>query len=144
MFHREAMRLLPAILRLFIAAAFASAAAPSACAGLQPAQLAVIVNDDEPNSVELGEYYRVARGIPEANIVHVRIPGSPRKLSAEQFARLKAEIDGKLGENVQAVLMVWTAPYAVECNGITAAYALGFDPEQCLKSCAPGSLSALK
>lgn len=128
------MRLIFILLSLL--AATATQAAP-----LQPAQLAVVINDDEPNSVELGEYYRVARGIPEANIVHVRIPGKPRKLGVEQFAKLKAEIDGQLRPEVQAVLMVWTAPYAVECNGITAAYALGFDPAQCANTCAPGKPS---
>jgi uncharacterized protein (TIGR03790 family) len=117
------------------------AAAAVQAAPLQPAQLGLVINDDEPNSVELGEYYRVARGIPDANIVHVRIPNQPRKLNAEQFARLKAEIDDKLGPAVQAVLMVWTAPYAVECNGITAAYALGLDPALCLAKCGTGKPS---
>jgi uncharacterized protein (TIGR03790 family) len=126
-----------AIFLPFLLATSIAGAAP----GLQPAQLGVVINDDEPNSVELGEYYRTARGIPEANIVHVRIPGKPRKLTAEQFAKLKDEIDGKLKPDVQAVLMVWTAPYAVECNGITAAYALGFDAEQCAKTCGAGKPS---
>jgi uncharacterized protein (TIGR03790 family) len=42
---------------------------------------------------------------------------------------------------VQAVLMVWTAPYKVECNSITGAYTLGFDPSQCAKTCASGRSS---
>ncbi len=128
--------LLPAVL-----ATVALHACAQGATGLQPARLAIVINDDEPNSVELGEYYRTARGIPEKNVVHVRIPGKPRKLTAEQFAELKAEIDGKLGAEVRAVLMVWTAPYAVECNGITAAFTLGYDPEQCARSCAPGKPS---
>jgi uncharacterized protein (TIGR03790 family) len=128
---------LRAALILPLLAATAVQAAPP----LQPAQLGVVINDDEPNSVELGEYYRVTRGIPETNMVHVRIAGKPRKLGAEQFAKLKAEIDAKLPPAVQAVLMVWTAPYAVECNGITAAYTLGFDPAQCANTCAPGKPS---
>ncbi|UGQ49189.1 TIGR03790 family protein [Massilia endophytica] len=110
--------------------------------GLQAAHLAVIVNDDEPNSVAIAEHYRKARDIPARNMVHVRIPGKPRKLTAEQFARLKEEIDSKLPADIDAVLMVWTAPYAVECNAITAAYTLGFDPQQCLKPCGPGRPSA--
>jgi len=131
-------------LRIIIPAlllATATATTQAAPASLQPSQLALVINDDEPNSVEIGELYRSARNIPEKNIVHVRIPNRPRKLDAEQFAKLKAEIDGKLGPDVQAVLMVWTAPYAVECNGITAAYTLGFDAQQCVKTCAPGTQS---
>ncbi|WP_229415977.1 TIGR03790 family protein [Pseudoduganella armeniaca] len=134
------MRIIPSVLALLLAAS--GAHAQGSAPGLQPSQLALVINDDEPNSVEIGELYRTARGIPERNIVHVRIPNKPRKLDAEQFARLKQEIDSKLGAEVEAVLMVWTAPYAVECNGITAAYTLGFDPDQCNKSCGPGRQSA--
>jgi uncharacterized protein (TIGR03790 family) len=105
---------------------------------LKPDQLAIVINDAEPNSVTVGEYYRKRRGIPAANVVHVRIPGKPREIGAARFAELKDEIDAHLGPNVQAVLMVWTAPYKVECNSITGAYSLGFDPGQCARTCMPG------
>jgi uncharacterized protein (TIGR03790 family) len=105
---------------------------------LQPNQLAIVINDDEPNSVAVGAYYRKRRNIPAANVVHVRIPGKPRQISPERFADLKEQIDARLPPQVQAVLMVWTAPYAVDCNSITGAYSLGFDPSQCVKTCAAG------
>jgi uncharacterized protein (TIGR03790 family) len=105
---------------------------------LQPEQLAIVINDAEPNSVKVGEYYRKRRGIPAANVVHVRIPGKPREISPERFAQLKEDIDAHLRPDVQAVLMVWTAPYKVACNSITGAYTLGFDPDQCIKTCLPG------
>ncbi|TFW18996.1 TIGR03790 family protein [Duganella callida] len=107
-------------------------------AGLKPAQLALVINDDEPNSVEVGEYYRQARNVPAENVVHVRLPDHPRKLDAAQFRQLKEHIDARLGPHIQAVLMVWTAPYAVECNGITAAYTLGLDSSLCGAPCGPG------
>lgn len=106
-------------------------------AGLQAAQLAVVVNDDEPNSVTIGEFYRQARDIPARNVVHVNIPGKPRKLTADQFRHLQQLIELQLPAGIQAVLMVWTAPYAVECHAITAAYTLGFDPGLCDKPCEP-------
>jgi uncharacterized protein (TIGR03790 family) len=71
-------------------------------------------------------------------VVHVSIPGKPRALGADQFARLRQQIDARLGPQVQALLFVWTAPYAVECNSITGAYTLGFDPAQCVRTCARG------
>jgi uncharacterized protein (TIGR03790 family) len=106
--------------------------------GLQSSQLAIVVNDDDPNSVEVGEYYRRRRDIPERNVVHVKIPNAPQRLEVARFRLLKAEIDEQLGPEIQAVLMVWTAPYAVDCNSITGAYSLGFDPAQCAKTCAAG------
>jgi uncharacterized protein (TIGR03790 family) len=131
-------------LPLFLSACLAFSAAGPARAQfvseshLQPDQLAIVINDAEPNSVKVGEYYRKRRGIPAANVVHVRIPGKPHEISAERFEALKSQIDAHLRPEVQAVLMVWTAPYKVECNAITGAYSLGFDADQCSRTCAPG------
>jgi uncharacterized protein (TIGR03790 family) len=127
---------------LLLATAAGARAQFTSAPSLQPAQLAIVINDAEPNSVKIGEYYRKRRGIPEANVVHVSIPNKPHQISAERFEVLKEEIDSRLGPEVQAVLMVWTAPYMVECNSITGAYTLGFDASQCAKTCASGRSSA--
>jgi uncharacterized protein (TIGR03790 family) len=124
-----------------LACGFGPARAQRIPTSLQPPQLAVIVNDDDPDSVAMAALYRDRRAIPEENIVHVRIPGKPRKLDAARFARLKQQIDSRLAPRIQAVLMAWTAPYAVECQGITAAYTLGFDPSLCNKPCGPAKPS---
>jgi uncharacterized protein (TIGR03790 family) len=126
---------LPFAIALLLAAKVAAAAA------LAPSQLGLVVNDDEPNSVAIAELYRVAHQIPSANIAHVRIANKPRKLSVAAFEELKKEIDRQLPAQVRATLMVWTAPYAVECNSITAAYTNGFDAELCQKPCGPGKES---
>ena len=126
---------------LLTASSSAHADAPLATQGLLPPQLAIVINDAEPNSVEVGEYYRQAHGIPAANVAHVTIPNRPRKFSAEQFAELKERINAQLKPGIQAVLMVWSAPYAVECNSITSAFTLGFDAAQCIKTCDPGKPS---
>jgi len=109
---------------------------------LQARQLALIVNDTDPASVELAAYYRKARSLPPQNVVHVSIAGKPHRLDAARFAQLRAEIDRQLPPGIEAVLMLWTAPYAVECNAITAAYTLGFDAAQCAPPCKPGRPSA--
>lgn len=119
-------------------AVLGSAQAEPAWPGLSPKQLAIVINDADPNSVAVGAYYRKVRNIPKANVVHVSIPNSPQRLDAAQFSVLKKEIDSQLGEGIQAVLMIWTAPYAVECNSITSAYTLGFDPGQCTRTCDAG------
>jgi uncharacterized protein (TIGR03790 family) len=109
---------------------------------LQAAQLAIVINDADPESVALGEYYRRARNIPDANVVHVSIPGKPKSLEPAHFARLRDAINRQLTPAIQAVLMVWTAPYAVGCNAITAAYSLGYDAAQCENTCAAGRPNA--
>lgn len=104
-------------------------------------QLGLVINDADPASVAAGEYYRKARNVPAENVAHVRIPGRPSRIDAARFRLLKADIDAQLPSHLQAVLMVWTAPYAVECNSITSAYTLGFDAAQCLKPCGSGRVN---
>jgi len=129
------------ILRLVISLAVVflctpASAQPAPPSALQPAQLAIVINDADPDSVAVGAYYRKRRGIPAANVVHVSIPGKPHTLDPARFNLLKQEIDARLKPEVQAVLMIWTAPYAVGCNAITAAYTLGYDALPCSRTCA--------
>jgi uncharacterized protein (TIGR03790 family) len=108
---------------------------------LQVEQVAVVINDADANSVAVADYYRQARNIPGKNIVHVRIPNHPHKLGVAEFNALKQQIEANIGPEIQAIVLVWTAPYSVECNSITAALTLGFDAEQCKNTCAPGKPS---
>ena len=73
-------------------------------ARLQPAQLAIVINDADPDSVAIGEYYRRARGIAPPNIIHVCIPGKPTRLDPALFAALRAAINGQLSPAIEAVL----------------------------------------
>jgi uncharacterized protein (TIGR03790 family) len=108
---------------------------------LEPQHVAVVVNEADPASVAAGEYYRERRGLPPQNLVRVRIEGAPRRLTVEQFERLRAEIDAAVPAAVQVLALAWTAPYAVECNGLTAALTVGFDAALCANGCAPGKPS---
>lgn len=108
---------------------------------LQPGNVAVVINDDDAHSVTVGEYYRKARNVPAKNVVHVRIPNSPRNIPVATFNKLRQQIEAQLDKDIQAIVLVWTAPYAVECNSITSAMTLGFDAAQCKKTCAPGKPS---
>lgn len=104
---------------------------------LQPENVAVVVNSDNPDSVRTGEYYLKVRNIPVDNLITLSIPGSPKKLSAQYFSQLKRELDARLLSKHQVIVLMWTTPYAVECNSITSAITMGFDPEQCANTCAP-------
>lgn len=127
---------------LLAAALGAASCQAQSAAGLLPEQLAVVTNDDDDNSVAVADYYVRTRGIPPQNLVHVNIPNRPHRLTAAEFAPLRKQILAQLRPEIQAVLMVWTAPYAVECNSITSALTLGFNAAQCEKSCGPGTPSA--
>jgi len=122
------------------AAAQVTQSAPAEGA-LEARHLAIVINDDDPDSVAIGAYYRRRRAIPAANVVHVRIPGRPAALDPARFRLLKAEIDSRLAPGVEAVLMLWSAPWKVGCHGITGAYTLGFDAALCADPCAAGKPS---
>jgi len=64
-------------------------------------QLGVIVNDDDPDSVAIAAYYREKRGIPAANLIHVRFKPGRSTLAREEFVNLKRLVDRKTPQNVQ-------------------------------------------
>lgn len=98
--------------------------------GLDASQLGLLINDTDPYSVAVGEYYRVRRNIPDSNIVHLRTPVTP-VINRTDFAALKATVDSKLPPTVQALAIGWMAPSRVECNSITSAFARGFMANPC-------------
>jgi uncharacterized protein (TIGR03790 family) len=110
---------------------------PAPAAALGPAQLAVVVNDTDPYSVEVGAYYARRRGIPRANVVHVTLPAGRDEISRQDFEAAKAELDARVPAAVQALALAWTTPFRVECLSITTAFAFGFDPAFCAQGCRP-------
>jgi uncharacterized protein (TIGR03790 family) len=108
---------------------------------LGPEHVALVINDADSSSVRAGDYYRITRGIPAENVVHVNIKNSPNRLTLAEFTRLQADIEAQLNANEQVMLLAWTAPYAVECNSITSALTLGFDAKQCADTCSTGKPS---
>lgn len=104
---------------------------------LGPDDLAVIINDADPLSVEIGEYYQARRRIPQANMIHVRFTPGATVMGKDQFSRIKRQVDARTPAQVQAFVLTWSAPYRVDCMSITTAFAAGFDPKFCATGCKP-------
>jgi uncharacterized protein (TIGR03790 family) len=104
---------------------------------LRSADLGVIINTSDPLSVAIGEYYATRRHIPAENIARVRFDPGRDDIPDEQFAKLKATVDAKIGSRVQAYALTWARPYRVGCISITSAFAFGLDPALCARGCAP-------
>ncbi|HVY45061.1 MAG TPA: TIGR03790 family protein, partial [Minicystis sp.] len=96
--------------------------------GITADELGVLVNDDDPLSVMIADYYVHARKIPAKNVVHLQIPNTTATtLAGSDFVPLKAQVDAAfMGTNVQAMAITWTRPYAVDNLSITSAFALGY------------------
>jgi len=109
---------------------------------LLPADLGLVVNLADPYSVVVGDYYMRQRGLDASQVVYVDLPVKPA-LSAAEFEPLQTQLKAALSSKTRALVLAWAQPYAVECNGITAAVTLGFDPEVCKNTCAPSKPSPL-
>ena len=94
------------------------------------ANLAVIVNLDDPTSVAIGAYYRQKRKLPAANVIGVHIPMGATITSA-QFAPVQSAVAAATPAGIQAYALAFTQPYEVQCMSITSAFAFGFDTKWC-------------
>jgi uncharacterized protein (TIGR03790 family) len=99
--------------------------------------VAVIINDADPLSRQIGNYYRKARHIPAANVIHVDFPPGRDTLSEDEFHQLKTKLDEKTPSRVQAYAVAWTTPFRVDCMSLTSALAFGFDESYCSAECGP-------
>ena len=104
---------------------------------LGPEHLAIVINDEDPLSKGIGEYYITKRGIPASNVIHVRFKPGNNVMQPRVFRTLKTAIDRQTPSSVQAYVLTWTAPYRVGCMSITTAFAAGFDKDFCAKGCKP-------
>jgi len=115
--------------------------APRVFGRLTAKDLGLVINEDDPYSVEVGKYYAAARQIPAERILRVRLPVRAG-LTREEFEGLAKRVDAFYGSRVQALALAWRLPYAVDCNAITGALTTGFDAKLCSKTCAPSRPSS--
>lgn len=107
--------------------------APRVLGRLSARDLGLVINEDDPYSVQVGAYYARMRQIPPERILRVSLP-IKGTLSASEFAQLQSRVDGFFGDRVQALALAWKLPFAVDCNSITGALTMGFDPSLCQTS----------
>lgn len=130
----------PIILLVFSAAFAGKVLAASTRAVLQttlitPENVAVVVNDADPSSVQVAQYYLQARNIPQKNLIHIYLANPKPELPRNQFEHFKTNINAQLNDRHKVVVFAWSQPFKVECNSITAAYTLGFNADICKNTC---------
>jgi len=103
--------------------------------GLQPAQLAVVVNELDPLSERIGQMYVRLRGIPAANLVRVAFDPARNLVEPGTFVVQRRRVEAQLPPGIQAFALAWTAPYRVGCMSITSAFAFGYDRAYCAEGC---------
>ena len=108
---------------------------------LGPQHLALVINDEDPLSRRIAEYYLTRRHIPASNVIHVKFNPGNRVMRPETFRELKAQLDALTPDVVQGYVLTWTAPYRVGCMSITTAFAAGFSEAFCVQGCKPTQAS---
>ncbi len=103
--------------------------------GLVAKDLAVIVNTEDPLSVQIAGYYQQQRQIPPENIITISFKVDKPVMRPGEFAVLKKIVEAKTPKHIQAYLLTWADPYRVGCMSISSAFALGFDSRYCAKGC---------
>jgi uncharacterized protein (TIGR03790 family) len=114
--------------------------APKPAGRLTAHDLGLVINTADPYSVAVGEFYAKARGLSAAQVMRIELPVRAT-LTPDEFKAFAAAVDTHFGTSVQALALAWTVPYAVNCNAITGALALGYDAGLCHHSCAPSTRS---
>lgn len=112
--------------------------------GIQSSEVAVLINDNDPQSVEIANYYQQARNLPSRNMIHLRFeqdkiyPGLPANngIDPAEFAVLKQQVDAQAGPEVQAFVISWSRPFRIARfnyyptnYSITSAFAFGIDTQ---------------
>ena len=102
---------------------------------LRVADLGLLINTGDPYSIAVGDHYIRARRLLPHQVLRLKLPTAAR-LTRQEFESLRQAVEMHFGPATQALALAWAAPYAVECNSITGALALGFDPGLCNNGCA--------
>jgi uncharacterized protein (TIGR03790 family) len=109
---------------------------PRAEGRIRAAQIGLVINSADPYSVAVGEHYIERRGLAPSQVLRLELPVRST-LNVDEFNALRQAIGEYFGAGIQALALAWVMPFAVECNSITGALALGFDGDLCKHPCSP-------
>jgi len=96
---------------------------------IEAEELAVLVNDQDAQSVAVANYYVKKRSIPAENVIHLDFTPGGGTLTEAEFAPLRTAVEAKLTPQIQALAITWTRPYRVVGMSITSAFTLGFSTD---------------
>lgn len=108
---------------------------------LDARHLALVVNENDPVSVAVGNYYQRIRSIPDDQVIRVQLPQTKTSIDPGLFQKIKRDVDRKTPSHVQVYALAWTTPFQVGCQSITTAFAFGYDPLHCASGCRTTKIS---
>jgi uncharacterized protein (TIGR03790 family) len=100
-------------------------------------ELGILVNERDPQSIEIGNYYASKRKIPSKNIFGISFTPGRTSINVAEFESIRKHLEEVVPNQIQALVLTWTLPFKVKCMSITSAFALGFDEKYCAQGCKP-------
>jgi uncharacterized protein (TIGR03790 family) len=99
---------------------------------IQPSEIAVLINDNDLQSLAVAKYYQQKRGIPDRNMIHLKLHPAfmvNKGINLGGFVPLKAQVDASVGPNIQALVLSWSQPFRISSTNysITSAFTFGID-----------------
>ena len=76
-------------------------------------EIAVIINDSDPLSGQIAQYYQTKRNIPPEQIIHVRFKSGIQSLSEGEFKAIKQQVDKQTPAYVQGYVLTWLLPWVL-------------------------------
>ena len=101
-------------------------------------EVAVLVNDQDQQSVDVANYYINARNIPSENVILLSFTPTGTDMPVSTFEALLEQVNANVGDNIQALAISWTTPWRVGRMSITSAFALGYSSDwysSCGRTC---------
>lgn len=99
--------------------------------------IALLVNKNDPESIEIAAYYQRQRHIPDQHVIYLDFVSGKDHLSEAEFAEISRQLASKVSDNIQAYALAWRKPWRAGCMSITSAFAFGFDKRHCASGCKP-------
>ena len=103
--------------------------------GLVAKQLALIINERDPLSVQIGYYYQQSREIPRQNVIRVSFDPYQSAMQPGVFVVMQKRIEAQLPEGIEAYALAWSSPYKVGCMSMTSAFTFGYNQDYCVGGC---------
>lgn len=106
-------------------------------AAINHKNIALLVNLNDADSIEIAEYYQQQRHIPDQHVIYLDFEPGKEHLSEAEFDKISRQLAVKVNDNIQAYVLAWRKPWRVGCMSITSAFAFGFDKRHCAAGCKP-------
>jgi len=98
-------------------------------------QLAIVVNENDPLSKRIADYYQIKRGIPDEHVIKIKLPVDKKSIGRKKFEQIYQQLKKSTPSHIQFYALAWSQPFKVGCMSITSAFAFGYDEAYCARGC---------